>query len=192
MRIEGKRVLLREQMDADADFFCIWYNDPDIMKKCGFTEPVTREELVDGFHKETRDSLWFTVVNKDTNEILGETGLLRMFPEWRTTDLSIILPDPFRYRQGYGSETIQLMFDLAFNRCDFNRVAIGVVGFNVNALAFYESVGFKREGIQEEGYFCDGAYSDFVMMRLLRREYEERIRSRQACPATETSLPFNS
>lgn len=191
MRIEGKRVLLREQMDADADFFCTWYNDPDIMKKCGFTEPVTREELVDGFHQETRDSIWFTVVDKDTSEILGETGLLRMFPEWRTTDLSIILPDPSRYRKGYGSETIQLMFDLAFNHYDFNRVAIGVVGFNVNALAFYERVGFKREGIQEEGYFCNGTYGDFIMMRLLRREYEERIRIRQACPATETSLPFN-
>lgn len=69
--------------------------------------------------------------------MLGETGLLRMFPPWRTTDLSIILPDPAQARKDYGRETMALMLDLAFEHYDVNRVAIGVVGFNHEALAFY-------------------------------------------------------
>ena len=27
-----------------------------------------------------------------------------------------------------------------------------------------------QEGIQKEGYYCHFAYSDFIMMRILRRE----------------------
>jgi len=54
-----------------------------------------------------------------------------------------------------------------------NRVAIGVVGLNTRALAFYERIGFKKEGIQEQGYLVDGTFSDFVMMRILRSEYQK-------------------
>ena len=42
----------------------------------------------------------------------------------------------------------------------------------LNALAFYKKIGFKQEGIQEQGYYYNNEYSDFVMMRLLRSEWE--------------------
>ena len=175
MEIEGQRVLLRPQQDSDADFFFKWYNEPDIMKKCGFVNPTTMEARLASIHNEREDRLWFTVVEKATGKILGETGLLRMWPWWKTTDLTIILPNPAAQRKGYGKETIRLMFDLAFRRLGYNRIAIGVVGFNHAALQFYESVGFKREGIQEQGYLCDGVFSDFVMMRILYDEYVHEI-----------------
>ena len=63
------------------------------------------------------------------------------------------------------------MLDLAFGKYDMNRVAIGVVGLNTNALAFYRKIGFRQEGIQEQGYFYNNEYSDFVMMRILRGEW---------------------
>ena len=63
------------------------------------------------------------------------------------------------------------MVDMAFKEYDMNRVAIGVVGQNTNALAFYRKIGFKQEGIQEQGYYYDGKYSDFIMMRILRDEW---------------------
>ena len=67
-----------------------------------------------------------------------------------------------------------MMLDLAFHSYDMNRVAIGVVGQNTNALAFYRKIGFRQEGIQEQGYYYNGEYSDFVMMRILRSEWDHR------------------
>ena len=32
-------------------------------------------------------------------------------------------------------------------------------------------MGFKKESIQEEGYYCDYKYSDFILMRILKREF---------------------
>jgi RimJ/RimL family protein N-acetyltransferase len=40
-------------------------------------------------------------------------------------------------------------------------------------LKFWESIGFKKEGIQREGYFHNGKYSDFIMMSLLEDEYRK-------------------
>ena len=95
-----------------------------------------------------------------------------MWPAWRCTDLSIIIPDPKMQRRGYGTEAIRIMLGMAFNEYGMNRVAIGVVGLNANALAFYKKIGFKQEGIQEQGYYYNGEYSDFVMMRILRQEWK--------------------
>jgi len=66
------------------------------------------------------------------------------------------------------------MLNYAFGYQNFHRVAIGVVGFNTGALQFYERLGFKREGIQQDGYYYDHRYHDFVMMRLLEQEFREK------------------
>ena len=173
MEIKGTKIILREQRAEDAKFFAHWFNQPKIMFQCGFAEPTDEEKertniLVN--HKR-EDALWFTITDLEGN-IIGETGLLRMFPAWRCTDLSIIIPDPKMQRKGYGSEAIRIMLDLAFRRYEMNRVSIGVVALNTNALAFYKKIGFKEEGIQEQGYYYEGQFSDFVMMRILRSEWK--------------------
>jgi RimJ/RimL family protein N-acetyltransferase len=171
-RIKGKKVILRRPIDSDAAFFARWYNEPDVMAKCGFTENTTLEKELAAVRRcmDSKDRDWYTITDK-AGRTVGETGLLRMFPEWRCTDLTLIIPDPNDQGKGYGTEAITLMFERAFIHWNFNRIAIGVVGFNQKALRFYEKVGFKREGIQEEGYYCNFAYSDFIMMRILKREY---------------------
>lgn len=65
--------------------------------------------------------------------------------------------------------SLRLVLDMAFNEFEMNRVSIGVVGLNTEALDFYKMIGFKQEGIQEQGYYYNGEYSDFIMMRILRR-----------------------
>ena len=67
--------------------------------------------------------------------------------------------------------SLRLVLDMAFNEFEMNRVSIRVVGLNTEALGFYKMIGFKQEGIQEQGYYYNGEYSDFIMMRILRREW---------------------
>ncbi len=171
--VRGKNVILREQREDDAKYFAYWFNQPEVMFKCGFEKPTDEEEVkryINVYHR-SEDSVWFTITDPDGN-VIGETGLLRMFPAWHCTDLSIIIPDPKMRHKGYGTEAIRIMLDMAFDRYEMNRVAIGVVGANTEALAFYSKIGFRQEGIMEQGYYYDGEYSDFVMMRLLRSEWK--------------------
>ena len=171
--VRGKNVILREQRE-DAKYFAYWFNQPEVMFKCGFEKPTDEEEVkryINVYHR-SEDSVWFTITDPDGN-VIGETGLLRMFPAWHCTDLSIIIPDPKMRHKGYGTEAIRIMLDMAFDRYEMNRVAIGVVGANTEALAFYNRIGFRQEGIMEQGYYYDGEYSNFVMMRLLRSEWKQ-------------------
>jgi len=170
----GKRIYLRPVEKDDLALIRKWANDPEVRGLTGETAPMTpagAEEYLDRLSRDP-NRVWFMVVVKESGRAIGETGLLRMFPAWRTTDLSIILGEKDAWGQGYGTETIRLMLDYAFGYLNFHRVAIGVVGFNQSALRFYEKIGFKQEGIQRDGYFYNHRYHDFVMMSLLDSEWK--------------------
>ena len=171
--IRGEKVILREQREEDAPYFTYWFNQPQVMFQCGFEKPASEEEIrktITVSHKR-EDSVWYTITDPDGN-IIGETGLLRMFPAWHQTDLTIIIPDPEMQHKGYGTEAIRIILDMAFKKYEMHRVSIGVVGLNTDALAFYRKIGFKQEGILEEAYYWNNEYSDFVMMRILSQEWK--------------------
>ena len=145
VELKGKNIILREQRGEDAPYFTYWFNQPDIMFKCGFNQPTTLEEekeYINVYHK-ADDCVWYTICDLE-GKIIGETGLLRMFPAWHCTDLTMIIPEPQNQHKGYGCEAMEIMLNLAFNKYNMNRVSIGVVGLNTNAISFYKKIGFKQ------------------------------------------------
>jgi RimJ/RimL family protein N-acetyltransferase len=171
--LTGERVYLRPIEKEDMPMLCAWMNDPEIRALIGEATPMNQTAADQYFERIQNDAnrVWFVVVEKETGQVIGETGLLRIFYPWRTADLTIILGEPSARGKGYGRETILLLMDYAFGALALHRLSIGVVGFNERALRFYESVGFKQEGVQRDGYFYNHAFSDFVMMSILEDEF---------------------
>lgn len=169
--IIGNKVILRAFCDKDAEFFFHWYNQPEVMFECGFYEPTTLEaEIKRICVPEGANEDWYAITDL-SGKLIGETGFLCMWPNWFRTDMSMIIPNPSDQGKGYGSDAGRLMLDKAFRHYNLNRVSIGVVELNTQALKYWEKLGFKKEGIEEQGYFHCGKYSDFVLMRILRSEY---------------------
>lgn len=169
----GERVYLRPLERDDLAYIRKWSNDPEIRRLTGEVRPMTHAGVEAFWEKvqNDQDRVWFAVVLRENDQLIGEAGLLRMFPAWRTTDLTIILGEKWAWGQGYGTEAITLLLDYAFGFLNFHRVAIGVVGFNHAALDFYKKVGFKQEGVQRDGYYYDHQYHDFIMMSILDDEF---------------------
>ncbi len=171
--LAGERVYLRPFEKKDLAYVYQWANDPEVRGLTAEVTPMTQSGLEKFWEKVANepDRIWLTVCLKDGDRPIGEVGLLRMFPAWRTTDLSIILGDKSAWRQGYGTEAIYLLLDYAFGYLNYHRVSLGVVSFNERALHFYEKIGFKREGVQRDGYFYNHRYYDFIMLSILEDEY---------------------
>ncbi len=169
----SERLYLRPVEPEDLPCFYAWNNTPELRDLIGENMPQSRQELTDWLERSRQrtDRVWFTVVLREGNRPIGEAGLLRWFPAWRTSDVSMILGDPTARGHGYGSEALHLLLDYAFGTLNLHRLAIGVVDFNHPALRFWEKAGFKTEGIQEQGYYCHHRYYNFIMMRLLEDEY---------------------
>jgi RimJ/RimL family protein N-acetyltransferase len=173
--LTGKRVYLRPLAKEDSVYLRKWSDDAEIRGLIGEVTSMSQADCKKFLEEVCADNSreWFVVVIKKNDRVIGEAGLLRMFPAWRTTDVSVIIGEKEEWGKGYGTETILLLLDYAFRHLDFHRVAIGVVGFNERALRFWEKVGFRREGIQRDGYYYDDKYYDFVTMSILEDEFRE-------------------
>lgn len=178
--IIGNKVILRRQVIEDAEFFSYWFNQSEVMFQCGISRKTSLEQeqeaLLNRLRDETRD--WYTITDRQ-GRIIGETGLLRIWKDWNCSDLTIIIPDKEDQGKGYGKEALHLLLHKAFTFHCLNRIAIGVVEKNVNAVKFYERAGFVKEGIQEQGYYYNGEYLNFVMMRILRDEWLQQTSDRK-------------
>ncbi len=167
--LTGQKIILRRAMDSDADFLAFWYRQPEVMRKCGFQHAYSKEELIHSFkifeQDPTRD--WFVLAEKSENRILGETGLLRINPDWYCCNLSI----PSDRHKGYGKEVVIMLLDRAFSYHRLNRVALATTELNQEAICFYRKLGFQQEGILEKGYYEEGQFYNFLLFRMLKSEF---------------------
>jgi diamine N-acetyltransferase len=165
-------VMLRPLEEGDLPHLVRWFSDPELRRLTGETEAVTIEEAAGLLERARSDESrrWFAI--EVEGRVIGEAGLLRIFPAWRTTDMSIILGE--ERGRGYGTQVGRLLLDLAFREMGMHRVSIGVVGFNEGALRFWKGLGFREEGLQRDGYLVEDGYHDFVMMSILEDEWREQ------------------
>lgn len=171
--LNGERIYLRPFRRSDLSHILRWSRDAELRKMTGEAAPMSRADA-EKWYKRMRadkDRIWFTIVLKEGDRVIGESGLLRMFKPWRCTDMTVIIGEKDAWGKGYGTEAGRLILDHAFRELGFHRVSIGVVGFNERALRFWKGLGFKKEGVQRDGYYCDGRFSGFIMMSILEHEY---------------------
>lgn len=172
--LRTKRTLFRPVDRSDLPTICAWYNDPDIRRFSGMSLPFLEQEM-EQFYQDTQTPsrrIWFAVVSSDDHTLIAETGLQRFDPHWRTADLTLIVGDRRYQHNGYGTEILHAILDYGFGVLNLHRVAVGIVGFNERALAFYKRAGFVEEGRQRDGYYYDHDYHDFVMMSILESEFQ--------------------
>jgi RimJ/RimL family protein N-acetyltransferase len=83
----------------------------------------------------------------------------------------MIIGEKDTWGKGYGVETGRLLLNHVFTKLKLHRISVGVVGFNDRAIRYWENLGFKKEGIERDAYYCDGKYDDFIMMGILENEF---------------------
>jgi len=175
----GERVFLRPFGKSDLTHIQRWSTDAELRKLTGEVAPIGQAEA-EKFYRELRadeNRAWFTIVLKKGKRVIGEAGLLRMFTPWRNTDMTIIIGEKDARGKGYGKEVGCLLLSYAFEQLSFHRISIGVVGFNKNAIRFWKSLGFKKEGVERDEYFYDNKYSDGIMMSILEDEFRKNMKN---------------
>jgi RimJ/RimL family protein N-acetyltransferase len=175
--LETERISLRTIGKADLVMLTALMSNREIGILSGEVYPITEKEMDDFFERtqKTEDRVWFVIEDKKTKEIIGETGFLRIFMPWRTSDYSLMIWNRNYWGIGYGKEISKEMLNYGFNYLNLHRIAIGVVENNKRAMKFWKSIGFIEEGKQKDGFFSEGRYSDFVMMYMLENDFRKRV-----------------
>jgi aminoglycoside 6'-N-acetyltransferase len=93
-------------------------------------------------------------------------------PDYRSAGIDISLKAPWQGR-GLGGDAIRALCRYLFAERGHHRLTIDPAAHNARAIACYERVGFRPDGIMrkyERG--SDGTWHDGLLMDLLREEFE--------------------
>jgi len=173
--LQGPRIQLTTITQDDLPTIARWHQDagfarmfdanPAAPKTSGALEP-----WLEGYARSNTGYL-FGVRLLDSDELLGFIELDSILWPHRHTWLSIAIGDAANQGKGYGAEALGLALQFAFQELNLHRVQLTVFSYNQRAIALYEKLGFRREGVFREHIERDGARYDMYLYGMLRPEW---------------------
>jgi RimJ/RimL family protein N-acetyltransferase len=176
----GNRVVLRPIVGSDADAMWAELADAEANRLTGTHTEFGYEQIRRwaATRVDTDDRLDLAATDPVTRAYLGEVVINEWDPANRSCSFRIALGAHARDR-GVGTESTQLLIDYVFGEIDdppVNRIELEVYAFNPRAQRVYEKVGFVLEGVRREALRWDDAYTDAVVMSILRSDWAGRRR----------------
>jgi [ribosomal protein S5]-alanine N-acetyltransferase len=181
MRLETKRLILREWGTGDAGDLIEGLNNLDVARWLAFVpHPYTRKDaktwirfcMKNARVGSNRRSYEFAIELKSEGKVIGGVSLERINPFHGTAGGGIWINA--RYQgNGYGSEAFGEKIRFAFKELKLRRLENGVFKRNRASLDMQKRFGYRVEGLKREAFRCmaDGKLKDECITALLRREW---------------------
>lgn len=160
--------------DEDIDRLVGWFPTPEslfVWTATTFEHPLTREQ-VKRFVDESRqqgDRLFFKAVAD--GEVFGHIELGAIDHPNKSLRIGRVVIDPAQRGRGLGAGMMRAAVEKSFRELRMHRVALWVLEDNHSAIASYERVGFRREGVLRDVLKGPGGYRSGIVMSILEGEW---------------------
>jgi len=118
-----------------------------------------------------RSFLYFHLLDKTSEEVLGWCGYHTWFVQHRRAEIGYVLNQEKSKRQGYMSEALPEVIRYGFEVMQLNRIEALLSPKNIPSLKLIERNKFIREGLLREHYIKNNTVEDSLIFSILRREY---------------------
>lgn len=164
-------IFLRELQRADLCVINAWRADYELvgMLGSGFRHvgPEIDERWFEAYLNARANMVRLAICKKDDGRIIGVTYLLDIDWTSRRAEFAIQIGEASMRGKGIGKAAARAMLAHAFDDLNLHRIELTVLATHHAALALYDTLGFRREGLLRQAAFKHGAYVDVVMMALL-------------------------
>ncbi|UTM56073.1 GNAT family N-acetyltransferase [Photobacterium sp. CCB-ST2H9] len=148
----GHRVLLRTIHHADAEDLFEIYGDVQVMVFASdpvFSAVETVHQMIESVIRleQSEESFEWAIVEKSTNKVIGTCGIHSFSACGSSCELGCLLNATY-WRQGFMSESLQLLINYAFSQ-GIRTLNADVDRRNARSRALFERLGFDQ---QEGGY----------------------------------------
>jgi RimJ/RimL family protein N-acetyltransferase len=175
--IRTARLVLRPFTAEDRDPLYAFHSDPDAVRYVPFP-PRTREQVAEVLRRkvantelrEEGDLLELAVLRADDRTLVGDLLLALCSVEHQTLEVGYIFAPPAG-GQGYATEAVRALVDLAFSSVGARRVIARVDDRNRRSVALLERLGFRLEAHLIENEWFKGELSSELDYAVLSREW---------------------
>ena len=185
----GRRVYLRAPTAEDAaGRWHEWFSDPETTQYMSDrywpNTPERQKEFLDGLQR-SQASLVLSILEKDTNELIGVCSLGAINWVHRYADFAVVIGER-KYRNGQiALEVVSLLLETAFLRLNLLNVKGGFMESNGLTEAILKIFGFDVIGRFKGLCFHKGTYVDLVCVQLNRETWLRRNRERTSAGRQE-------
>lgn len=173
--LHSERLVLRQLHSSDIDEVYELRLDKATTRYIPEALAQTREhalEHIQAVNKEiaANKSINWAITTKDSGELIGLIGLVRIKPRNHRAEIGYILHESNRGR-GLMSEALKLILEYAFVTLGFNSVIAVIDPDNLASEKLLKRHGFKKEAHLRENIHYKDEYRDTVIYGLLKREF---------------------
>lgn len=162
----GEKVYLRGvAVDDVSEKYLRWMNDPQVTKYMGWRAFPSSKEAIKDYIESRRgeSSLFLAIVEKETDEHIGNVHLGPIDWVHRRAELAMLLGETDFWGQGYMSEVFALITQHAFECLNLHKLKAGTEVGNSGAVKVFQKSGWIEEGRLRAETFREGAYRDMVL-----------------------------
>lgn len=171
-KLVGEKVYLSPISMDDIPTFMRWVNDMEVTQFVSLSHRVYTEVLEkEAVERLAKSGNTFTIVDKETDKVIGNCDFLGDNMLNRTAEIAITIFEKDYWSKGYGADALRTLLDFGFKVRNYHNICLRVLAFNSRAIACYEKVGFKRQGVQREVIIRGNEKHDLIYMDILASEY---------------------
>ncbi len=162
--LQTQRLHLRQMKESDSlSMFKIW-SDPNVTKFMNISNFTDENQAKDMIHflnelAQNNKALRFTIIEKDSNQIIGSCGYNSLDFENSKTEIGYDISKSF-WGKEYAPEAISALLDYAFTHLKLNRVEAKVEPENVNSIKVLQKLQFTFEGTLRKSEISAGKLID--------------------------------
>ena len=171
--IRGKKVGIRAVEKQDLPFLRDWRNIVEFRKNFREVRELSltdQEAWFDHLQKTKHINYMFTIVDLDTEKLIGAAGLLYINWIIRSADFSFYNGDEKKYigNDGIAKEAAQLLIDFGFKNLNLHKIWMELYEFDLEKFYFFQNeFKFKQDGLLRDNCFEDGRYWNSHIISLI-------------------------
>ena len=165
--LEGESVIFKPLSTNDVREIHDFASDEEVSRFIGWnlmnTLDETREHIETMINRESAGThLYASIVLKSTQAIIG-TGMIFNFDQKANKAEIGYVFDKNYWGKGYGTESLALMSDFAFESLNLHKIHASVVDANAGSARILEKNGYVLEGRLKDHYFIENQYYDGLL-----------------------------
>ena len=166
--IENEILLFRKINHEQANDMYAYLSDEDVKRYIGWPLMNTITEthdLIDRLLKRENKGahLYASVILRSNNKVIGNVMLFDFDDEAHHAEVGYLFSKEY-WGQGFGTQSLRLLDELAFKEMRLHKLHAKVVAENIGSLKILQKNGYDIEGQLKDHFYIDDKYHDAILL----------------------------
>jgi ribosomal-protein-alanine N-acetyltransferase len=178
--IQTERLLLRKVTPGDAEDMLAYISDPEVARHTTWEPYDSIEQVRDHLRSvisnyERGEPANWGVTLRESGRLIGMCGFMAgsWEPEYARASLGYAIAREY-WDRGLTTEAVRAAIAFGFNHLSLNRIEARCIAENTASERVMQKAGLSYEGTLRDYVFRKGAYRDYKVYSILRREHSSK------------------